>query len=683
MESYKPSRLTENALADMKKPITAASKFKTTILQVIEKLESCSIILSDGEFKGLFKYSKDHNPLVNTINQNDVVACIATSLGDNFGLLRVSVVYTGLKKVIGAPLTFGSVDLDKYFKSPAVSHDIPNKFWASEQSLDDHQDLSVVEKNAPMVPFQKKKLLSSLDDFKPENVTPLANLTFGSVGWASLVRVDFKSNIYNWEGGKMFKVLIFDASDALELCFYNEQCEKYYNSVQEGQVYILTQARITKSSVYNMTSRSHELQMQPSSKFILHEKMNEVLPKHMKLLSSMEDLKDPKATTKNTFSLIGIVVNLYDKVTRESKKTNRPYTLRHLQIVDQSKTVVTVTVWGDLPGEEHLRQGETLIFKHFKKIDFAGGIQLSSSNCSKIATAESYENNPVFLEISKAFILYKDIENEKIPATEIDKSSGEKKKVFNNLSLGTQKRKVETISQVQKNCEILLLNKEAKVFPSVVFGFVESFGNHIYYDSCGIDSTCYKKVIQDEEGNYMCPVHGKFKPEEKPIPRYIGTVVIKDSFTSHRMTFSSEAVGSTLFDLSAEQMRQKILTSDELSKKAYFESRKNRFYKFELIPRVTVYNDEEQLKFYIKSIETLELDECYDESMQLTVKNCYLEKDNNQAREMVDNLKQYQEELKGLGKRSQDPNIIDEIEMMQRIEEEAVFSTKQLKQSNY
>ena len=75
--------------------------------------------------------------------------------------------------------------------------------------------------------------------------TPISSLTLSSRSYMLRARVANKGKLITYPKGCMFKCLLFDRSGSIELVFYNDLCNKFFEQVENEQVYIVSKADIS------------------------------------------------------------------------------------------------------------------------------------------------------------------------------------------------------------------------------------------------------------------------------------------------------------------------------------------------------------------------------------------------------------------------------------------------------
>lgn len=59
--------------------------------------------------------------------------------------------------------------------------------------------------------------------------------------------------------GKVFSIVLLDETKSIQIVFYNEFVDKYYNLVEEGQMYSVSGALVKTAGKFNNTNNTIEL----------------------------------------------------------------------------------------------------------------------------------------------------------------------------------------------------------------------------------------------------------------------------------------------------------------------------------------------------------------------------------------------------------------------------------------
>ncbi|KAI1013011.1 hypothetical protein LB503_001771 [Fusarium chuoi] len=123
--------------------------------------------------------------------------------------------------------------------------------------------------------------------------------------------------------GKLFSVNLLDESGEIKATGFNDQCDAFYDRLQEGSVYYIStpcRVALAKKQFSNLTN-DYELTFERDTE-----------------LQSVE--KD------NTVDVIGVLKEVGEVGDITSKKDGRPFQKRELTLVDDTGFSVRVTIWG-------------------------------------------------------------------------------------------------------------------------------------------------------------------------------------------------------------------------------------------------------------------------------------------------------------------------------------------------
>ena len=111
-------------------------------------------------------------------------------------------------------------------------------------------------------------MIHDQDPMADLDFTPITSLTLASKAWVLRARVGTKSKLITYPKGCLFKCLLLDMSGEVELIFYNDLCNKFFELVQEGHIYIVTKADVQQASKYNNSRNSIELKVSHKTELI-------------------------------------------------------------------------------------------------------------------------------------------------------------------------------------------------------------------------------------------------------------------------------------------------------------------------------------------------------------------------------------------------------------------------------
>ncbi|XP_002730881.2 replication protein A 70 kDa DNA-binding subunit-like [Saccoglossus kowalevskii] len=181
-------------------------------------------------------------------------------------------------------------------------------------------------------------------------VFPIASLTPYQNRWTIRARVTNKGNIRHWNNsrgeGCLFSMDLIDDSAEIRATAFNDQCKKYFDMVQVGQVYLISRGTL-KTANKQYTSIKNDYEMSFTSETVV-ELCNDAEASDVptvqfdfKQIGQLEDI--PKDTMVD---VIGVCKSFSDVSTIVTRSTNRELSKRELHLVDDSEKVVTLTLWG-------------------------------------------------------------------------------------------------------------------------------------------------------------------------------------------------------------------------------------------------------------------------------------------------------------------------------------------------
>merc|ERR1712226_942020 len=112
-------------------------------------------------------------------------------------------------------------------------------------------------------------------DFDPNDATifPISSLTPYQNKWCIRARVTNKSDIRRWSNsrgeGHLFSMDLLDESGEIRATAFNEQCDKYYNTIEVGKLYYITSCTLKPANKqYSTLKNDYELTFSEASELI-------------------------------------------------------------------------------------------------------------------------------------------------------------------------------------------------------------------------------------------------------------------------------------------------------------------------------------------------------------------------------------------------------------------------------
>lgn len=223
--------------------------------------------------------------------------------------------------------------------------------------------------------------------YQPANIGPIypiEGLSPYQNKWTIKARVTSKSDIKHWTNakgeGKLFSVNLMDETSEIKATGFNEQCDDFYNRLEEGKVYYISKARVSLAKK-QFSNLSNEYE-------IMFERSTEIEPCHdatnvPQVKFNFVDIQKLNEVEKDSLiDMIGVISNV-GEVGQITTKAGKPYSKRDLDIVDQSLHTVRLTLWGKQAETFDGSDRPVIAFKGVKVSDF-GGRSLSMFSSSSM-----------------------------------------------------------------------------------------------------------------------------------------------------------------------------------------------------------------------------------------------------------------------------------------------------------
>lgn len=228
-------------------------------------------------------------------------------------------------------------------------------------------------------PVPKKENLQSRGGGGSHNgnnvIYPIEALSPYAHKWTIKARVSAKSDIKTWHKntgeGKLFSVNLLDESGEIKATAFNDQVDQFYDLLQEGQVYYLSnpcQVRLAKKQFSNLPN-DYELTFERDTVIEMAEDQTNV-PQVRFNFCGIQALNDVEKDT--TVDVIGVLKTAEEVNQIVSKTTQKPYDKRELVIVDDSGFSVRVTIWGKTATNFDAVPESVIAFKGVRVSDFGG-----------------------------------------------------------------------------------------------------------------------------------------------------------------------------------------------------------------------------------------------------------------------------------------------------------------------
>jgi replication factor A1 len=382
-------------------------------------------------------------------------------------------------------------------------------------------------------------------------IYPIESLSPYAHKWTIKARVTSKSDIKTWHKGssegKLFSVNLLDESGEIKATGFNDQCDAFYDVLQEGQVYYISNCRVNMAKKqFSNLPNDYELAFERETLIEKAEDQASV-PQVRFNFVSISDLQ--QVEKDSTVDVIGVLKDVGDASQIVSKSTGKPYDKRELTLVDDSQFSVRLTIWGKMATTFSAQPESVIAFKGVKVSDF-GGRSLSLLSSGTMALDPDIE------------------EAHRLTGWYDSQGRTESFNTHNNMaSLGSatgRQDQTKCISQVKDEN----LGMEDTDYFTLTATIVYIKQDNFAYPAC-INESCNKKVVEQPDGTWRCEKCDVTHP--RPQYRYMMSVNVNDH-TGQLWLSCFDDVGRIIMGMSADELMEIKENDDERRVLSIFEA---------------------------------------------------------------------------------------------------------------
>ncbi|XP_078035278.1 replication protein A 70 [Augochlora pura] len=219
------------------------------------------------------------------------------------------------------------------------------------------------------------------------STTPIVTLSPYQNRWVIKARVVSKSDIRTWSNsrgeGKLFSMDLVDESGEIRCTAFRDQCDKFYDMLEIGKVYYISRAVLkTANKKFNNLKNDYEMTLNGDSEIVpCHDAGNDI----PSLQFDFSPISDIEAKERNEMiDILGVVKTCGDIQTFQSRNTGREMTKRDVHLVDESNTMVCLTLWGTQAQNFNGSMNPVMAIKGVRIGEFNGGKNLSTISSTVI-----------------------------------------------------------------------------------------------------------------------------------------------------------------------------------------------------------------------------------------------------------------------------------------------------------
>ncbi|XP_018310864.1 replication protein A 70 kDa DNA-binding subunit [Mycetomoellerius zeteki] len=413
------------------------------------------------------------------------------------------------------------------------------------------------------------------------NTTPIAALSPYQNKWVIKVRVTNKSPIKTWSNsrgeGKLFSMDLIDESGEIRCTAFRDQCEKFYDMIETGNVYYISRCTLKAANKQFCTLKNdYEMTMTGDTEIMPCHENSDDIPT---LQFDFCPISQVESKEKNDLlDVLGVVTTFNDVQQIIQRSTGRELIKRDINIVDDSGTMVCVTLWGKHAEDFDGSNNPIIAIKGARVGEFNGGKNLSLLHSSVI------EKDPDLPEAHRLRGWYTAVgHSENIKSLSKTGGGGDFNAPLYTFEEATEARLGEKMNLADSFTVVATINM-IRVENAI-------------YKACPVES-CKKKLIDQSTGVFRCEKCNKDYPNF--IYRLLASMNIVDATGSRWITAFSEDAEKIL-GMSAQELGELKENDNDAFLQKFGDASFKRFI-FTLRAKSEVFQDEMRIKHVCSSV---------------------------------------------------------------------------------
>ncbi|KYM93577.1 Replication protein A 70 kDa DNA-binding subunit [Cyphomyrmex costatus] len=411
--------------------------------------------------------------------------------------------------------------------------------------------------------------------------TPIAALSPYQNKWVIKVRVTNKSPIKTWSNsrgeGKLFSMDLIDESGEIRCTAFRDQCEKFYDMIETGNVYYISRCTLKAANKKFCTLKNdYEMTLTNETEIIpCHENSDDIptLQFDFRSISQIENIEKD-----NIIDVLGVVTSFNEVQHITQRSTGRELIKRDVNIVDNSGTMVCLTLWGKQAEDFDGSNNPIVAIKGARVGEFNGGKNLSLLHSSVL------EKDPDLPEAHRLRGWYTAVgHSENAKSLSKVSGGGDFNAPLYTFEEATEARLGEKMNLVDTFTVVATINT-IRVENAV-------------YKACPVES-CKKKLIDQSTGVFRCEKCNKDYPNF--LYRLLASMNIVDATGSRWITAFSEDAEKIL-GMSAQELGELKENDNDAFLQKFGEASLKR-YIFTLRAKSEVFQDEMRIKHVCLSV---------------------------------------------------------------------------------
>lgn len=382
-------------------------------------------------------------------------------------------------------------------------------------------------------------------------IHPIEGLSPFTHKWTIKARVTLKSDIKTWHKstgeGKLFSVNLLDESGEIKATGFNDQCDAFYELLQEGSVYYISTPCRVSLAKKQFTNLPNDYELTFERDTVIEKAEDQTSVPQMRFnFCTISELQSVEKD--NTVDMIGVLKDVGEVSEIISKKNGTPFQKRELTMVDDTGFSVRVTVWGKTANNFDAQPESVVAFKGTKVSDF-GGKSLS------LLSSGSMSVDPDIPDAHRLKGWYDSAGRTSAFETHNNMAS---------MSNATgRKDDLYTIAKVKEDN----LGHDDQAYFSIKATIVFVKQDNFAYPACPSQGCNNKKVTPLGDGTWQCEKCNI--AHEKPNYRYILNLNVAD-FTSHQWLTCFDESARVIMGMDANQLND-LKENDDAAFQAVFD----------------------------------------------------------------------------------------------------------------
>ena len=221
-------------------------------------------------------------------------------------------------------------------------------------------------------------------------IQPINTLSPYNDRWVIRARVHGKTEIKKWANprgeGKLFSCTLTDASGEIRMTAFKDACDKFFDVVENGRVYLVSNATVKISKrQFGSVKNDYEIHLENNSLVqVCEESVDDAAG-----LAHYEFVPIVKIGQyeRDTFiDVIGIVKDSGTVQSITAKTTQKQLTKRDVTLIDTTTSTIKITLWSEQAESFPSSSGDVVVMsvKGAKVSDYGGGRSLGTVSSSLV-----------------------------------------------------------------------------------------------------------------------------------------------------------------------------------------------------------------------------------------------------------------------------------------------------------